>query len=64
MRDRLLLWRAARDLQDDGYAAIDLGGVNSEDEPELADFKAGTGAEICALGATLLVLPRLTRRRR
>lgn len=60
---RLLLWRAARDLQDDGYAAFDLGDVNSEDAPGLADFKRGTGAEIRALGSTLLVLPQLTRRR-
>jgi hypothetical protein len=60
---RLLLWRAARDLQDDGYAAFDLGDVNSEDAPGLADFKGGTGAEIRALGATLLVVPQLTRRR-
>ncbi|MCA0273765.1 MAG: GNAT family N-acetyltransferase [Proteobacteria bacterium] len=60
---RLLLWRAARDLQDDGFAAFDLGDVNSGAAPGLADFKAGTGAEIRALGPTLLVLPRLTRRR-
>lgn len=60
---RLLLWRAACDLQDDGYAALDLGDVYSEETPGLADFKAGTGAEIRALGPTLLVLPRLTRRR-
>lgn len=60
---RLLLWRAACDLQDDGFAALDLGDVNSEDAPGLADFKAGTGAEIRPLGHTLLVLPRLIRRR-
>lgn len=60
---RLLLWRAACDLQDDGYAALDLGVINREETPGLADFKAGTGAEIRALGPTLLVLPRLTRRR-
>lgn len=60
---RLLLWRAACDLQDDGFAALDLGDVNSGAAPGLADFKAGTGAEIRALGPTLLVLPRLTRRR-
>lgn len=60
---RLLLWRAACDLQDDGFTAFDLGDVNSGTAPGLADFKAGTGAEIRALGPTLLVLPRLTRRR-
>jgi Acetyltransferase (GNAT) domain len=60
---RLLLWRAARDLQDDGYAALDLGDVNSGAARGLADFKAGTGAEIRTLGPTLLVVPRLTRRR-
>lgn len=60
---RLLLWRAARDLQDDGYAAFDLGDVNRDAAPGLADFKAGTGAEIRAIGSTLLVLPRLIRRR-
>lgn len=60
---RLLLWRTACDLQDDGFAALDLGDVNSEDAPGLADFKGGTGAEIRPLGHTLLVLPRLIRRR-
>ena len=60
---RILLWRAACDLQDDGYAALDLGDVNTDDAPGLADFKAGTGAEIRPLGHTLLVLPRLIRRR-
>lgn len=60
---RLLLWRAACDLQDDGYAAFDLGDVNSRQAPGLADYKAGTGAEIRPLGSTLLVLPRLIRRR-
>ncbi|MGL4280266.1 MAG: GNAT family N-acetyltransferase [Albidovulum sp.] len=60
---RLLLWRAACDLQDDGFAALDLGVVNRDEAPGLAAFKAGTGAEIRTLGPTLLVLPRLIRRR-
>lgn len=60
---RLLLWRAACDLQDDGFAALDLGHVDKKAAPGLADFKAGTGAEIRPLGPTLLVLPRLIRRR-
>ena len=59
---RLLLWRAACDLQDDGYSALDLGDVNTEDAPGLASFKIGTGAEIRALGETLLVLPAIRRR--
>lgn len=61
--NRRLLWRAACDLQDDGYRALDLGDVNDRAAPGLAAFKAGTGAEVRALGATLLVLPRLIRRR-
>lgn len=60
--NRLLLWRAARDLQDEGYGALDLGDVNTEDAPGLAAFKIGTGAEIRPLGATLLVLPAIRRR--
>lgn len=60
---RLLLWRAALDLQDDGYAALALGDVNTEDAPGLASFKIGTGAEVRPLGETMLVLPRITPRR-
>ncbi len=60
--NRLLLWRAACDLQDDGYTALCLGDVNTEDAPGLASFKIGTGAEIRPLGDTLLVLPATRRR--
>ncbi|MGB3313555.1 MAG: GNAT family N-acetyltransferase [Albidovulum sp.] len=60
---QLLLWQATRDLKADGYTTLDLGDVNTEDAPGLARFKIGSGARIAALGATMLVLPRLTRPR-
>lgn len=58
---RLLLWRAACDLQDDGFGALCLGHVDAGAAPGLAAFKAGTGAEIRCLGPTVLILPRLIR---
>lgn len=60
---RLLLWRAACDLQDDGFGALCLGHVDAGAAPGLATFKAGTGAEIRRLGPTVLILPRLIRPR-
>jgi hypothetical protein len=60
---QLLLWHAIRDLKSAGYTALDLGDVNTEDAPGLARFKIGSGARIAALGATMLVLPALTRPR-
>lgn len=60
---RLLLWRAACDLQDDGFDALCLGHVDAGAAPGLATFKAGTGAEIRRLGPTVLILPRLIRPR-
>ena len=60
---RLLLWRAACDLQDEGYGALCLGPVDAAGTPGLATFKAGTGAEIRRLGPTVLILPRLIRPR-
>ncbi|MCB2093464.1 MAG: GNAT family N-acetyltransferase [Rhodobacteraceae bacterium] len=58
-----LLWRAMRDLQSRGFAALDLGPVDGDANPGLARFKAGTGAVVAPLGATSLVLPALIRRR-
>lgn len=60
---QLLLWHAIRDLKGDGYRALDLGDVNTEDAPGLARFKIGSGAEVAPLGATMLVLPAPTRPR-
>ena len=60
---RLLLWRAACDLQDEGFGALCLGHVDAGAAPGLAAFKAGTGAEIRRLGPTVLILPRLIRPR-
>ena len=59
----LLLWQVARRLKAEGCTTLDLGDVNTEDAPGLARFKTGSGARVVALGATSLVLPRLTRPR-
>jgi Acetyltransferase (GNAT) domain len=54
---RLMLWRAALALRDEGVRWLDLGSVDSMAAPGLARFKLGTGAALHRLGATLLVLP-------
>lgn len=59
----LLLWQAILRLKAEGYTTLDLGDVNTEDAPGLARYKIGTGAAVAALGATSLILPRLTRPR-
>jgi hypothetical protein len=52
-----MLWRAALALRGEGVRWLDLGSVDSEAAPGLAQFKLGTGADLKRLGPTLLVLP-------
>lgn len=53
----LMLARAAESLRAEGACWLDLGTVDTDAAPGLARFKLGTGAALCRLGATLLVLP-------
>lgn len=48
----LLLWEAARGLARDGVAALDLGGVNTEEGAGIARFKLGSGAALVRLCGT------------
>lgn len=57
----LLLWAASDWLAARGYARLDLGAVDTEATPGLARFKIGSGAQIRAIGPTLLPLPRFLR---
>lgn len=57
----LLLWTASDWLADRGFSRLDLGTVDTATTPGLARFKIGTGAQIRALGPTLLPLPRFLR---
>ena len=50
-------WQAAQALRAEGVRWLDLGSVDNEAAPGLARFKLGTGARLCRLGATCLVLP-------
>ena len=54
---QLMLWQAAQALRAEGVRWLDLGSVDNEAAPGLARFKLGTGARLCRLGATCLVLP-------
>lgn len=60
---QFLLWHVIRDLRLQGYRMLDLGDVNEKAAPGLARFKIGSGATVTPLGATMLVLPALTRPR-
>ncbi len=53
----VMLWQAALALRAEGVETLDLGLVNHAAAPGLARFKLGTGAQLRALGATVLVLP-------
>ncbi len=53
----LLLWRAMLHLREAGLTTLDLGEVDTEGTPGLARFKAGTGAVVAPLGATVLLPP-------
>ncbi len=52
-----MLWQAMLRLKAQGVTTVDLGDV-SDANPGLARFKLGTGAQVKALGATCLVVPR------
>ncbi len=60
---QLLLWHVIRDLHEQGYRTLDLGDASADAAPGLARFKIGSGATVAPLGATMLVLPALTRPR-
>ena len=42
----LLLWRAIRALRRMGVDSLDLGGLDTVDNPGIARFKLGTGARV------------------
>ncbi len=47
-----LLWQAMVDLQGQGVAVLDLGGVNTHDLPGISRFKLGTGGRAVTLAGT------------
>lgn len=57
----LLLWQAALRLWQAGARVLDLGDIDSQAGAGRMRFKLGTGAVARSLGATMLVLPQLTR---
>ncbi len=52
-----MLWQSMINLRAEGVEQIDLGDI-SDRNPGLARFKLGTGAQLTALGHTVIVLPR------
>ncbi len=54
----LLMWHASNWLARRGYTRFDLGVVDTDHSPGLARFKIGTGAQVRALGPTLLRMER------
>ncbi|MCO8146874.1 GNAT family N-acetyltransferase [Rhodovulum tesquicola] len=53
----LIMWRAILALKAQGITALELGLLDTENAPDLARFKLGTGAEGVPLGATMLDAP-------
>ncbi len=56
----VLMWRAMRDLGDDGVSRIDLGMLNTYDTAGLARFKLGTGAVAQSSGETCVAVPMIS----
>lgn len=56
----ILMWRAMRDLHDDGVRSIDLGMLNTHDTAGLSRFKLGTGAIVNRGGATYVAVPQIS----
>ncbi|WP_129633918.1 GNAT family N-acetyltransferase [Tropicimonas sp. IMCC6043] len=54
---RRLLWEAMRWLHGAGVVRLDLDRIDTEDAPDLARFKLGSGARAVELGATRLSAP-------
>lgn len=54
---RRLLWEAITWLHGQGVTRLDLDRIDTEDTPELARFKLGTGARAIELGATRILAP-------
>lgn len=50
----LLLWRGIEFLRSSGTRWLDLGGVNTENQPGLARFKLGLGGEVFTLAGSFL----------
>lgn len=50
----LLLWRAIEHFIENRFSRLDLGSIETEQNPGLARFKLGTGAHVHARGATFL----------
>ena len=57
----LLLWRACNWLAANGHSHLDLGTLDTEDNPGLARFKLGAGATLRMLGGTWVWWPPVGR---
>ena len=60
----VLLAEAARHLRDEGFSAIDLGTLDTEEAPGLARFKLGASSTLRTLGGSWLRLPFRGKRHR
>ncbi len=61
---RAMLWRAAAHFAQRGVARLDLGTIDRDTAPGLAQFKLGTGADARPLGGTWVSMPGLAGLRR
>jgi hypothetical protein len=56
---RLILWRTALQLAEEGVRRLDLGTVDTEGAADLGRFKMGTGATLRRLGGSFVAFPGL-----